>query len=88
MYFHSAVVDEMMAVEVTATPDGTFKAGVPRRLFPANLATRLGDRNSWDVTRDGQRFLINAIEAQVAQALGQTTPPLTVVVNWLAGQDR
>jgi hypothetical protein len=33
-------------------------------------------RNSWDVTPDRQRFLINS---------GGAAPPITVVVNWAAG---
>ena len=72
-----------MAVEVSPTPEGAFKAGTPRRLFPAILATRLTDRNNWDVTPDGQQFLINSSENQAAQRAGQVTP-ITVVVNWLS----
>lgn len=83
LYFHSTTA-ELMAVEVAVTPDGAFKAAVPRRLFPAALATRFTDRNNWDLTPDGQRFLINATEGQAA---GQGAS-ITVVVNWLAEQAR
>ena len=34
---------------------------------------------NWNVTADGQRFLINTTPEQTASA------PITVVVNWTAG---
>ena len=86
MYFHSPAND-VMAVDINATPPATFAAGVPRRLLSSILlATRLTDRNSWDMAPDGRRFVINSTEVQAAQATGQVS--LTVVVNWLAGTDR
>jgi hypothetical protein len=63
--------------------EGVLTAGVPRQLFPAFLVSATVDRNAWDVTLDGQRFLINQ---GAGTAQGQA--PITVVVNWLAGQDR
>ena len=82
LFFHSESNDAM-AVDISNTPAGEFKAGVPRRLFAAPLISRLVDRNAWDVTLDGQRFLINSNVSQAAQAAGQVTP-MTVVVNWLS----
>lgn len=82
LYFH-APSNEAMVVELALTPDGGFAADVPRRLFGVILANRVTDRNSWDVTPDGQRFLINATTNQAAQTAGQVTP-ITVVVNWLS----
>jgi Tol biopolymer transport system component len=63
----------MMAVEVK-TNGAAFESGVPQRLFegPAN--------NGWDVTPDGQRFLLAA--SQIRQT-GQI--PITVVLDWRAG---
>jgi len=61
-----------MAVEVK-TNGAAFEPGVPQRLFegPAD--------NGWDVTPDGQRFLLGAL--QVRQN-GQA--PITVVLDWQA----
>ena len=82
LYFHSAS-DEAMAVDITASQDGAFKAGVPRRLFTTPIVSRTAERNSWDVTPDGRRLLITTSTTQAAQAAGQVTP-ITVVVNWLS----
>jgi hypothetical protein len=71
-----------MAVEIAATQEGAFKAGVPRGLFAAVLGSRFTERNTWDVTPDGQRFLIVSAVTQTAAAAGLATP-ITVVVNWL-----
>jgi eukaryotic-like serine/threonine-protein kinase len=65
-------------------PDGTmmsasidtangFAAGVPQKLFPTRL--RPGNARAYDVSADGQRFLIPQI--------GPGTP-ITVVLNWPA----
>ncbi|MBI3664831.1 MAG: PD40 domain-containing protein [Acidobacteria bacterium] len=67
---------KMMAVEVKATATA-FETGRPRELFQ----TRAGSLAApfipiYDVTADGQRFLINcALEAE-------GPPPITVVMNW------
>jgi Tol biopolymer transport system component len=75
-----------------ATPDGrailrvptqlgsTLKAGVPARLFsiPASAAARFARRNIiYDVTPDGQRFLINV------PAEEPSSSRITVVLNWM-----
>jgi hypothetical protein len=52
-------------------------------LFRARLLpTGRNFRQQYDVTRDGQRFLLNVITEE--------TPPstITVVVNWTAGLER
>jgi len=69
----------MMAVSVKATPGArpTFEASVPTPLFD----TRLYDgalAYEYDVTADGQRFVVNTNVA------GAYATPLTVVVNWTA----
>ena len=67
---------DVMAVDVDTSNSGVFRAGVPQKLFtvvPQSLTTA---RNSWDVTPDGQRFLVVSPETTAV-------PPVTVVVNWL-----
>jgi len=78
LYF-AAAAGKMMAVSVKATPGArpTFEASVPTPLFD----TRLYDgalAYEYDVTADGQRFVVNTNVA------GAYATPLTVVVNWTA----
>jgi Tol biopolymer transport system component len=66
--------------QVMATPldssGSAIRAGVPQLLFRA-APESVGTRRTWDVTQDGQRFLINSNPEAVA-------PPVSVVVNWTA----
>jgi Tol biopolymer transport system component len=65
----------MMAVPITTTP--TFSAGAPRMLFEG--AFRIdGPFRTWDVTPDGQRFLMVQEVAQPAARLSQ----MVLVQNW------
>ena len=73
---------EMMAVEVSTSKDGVFQAGVPRKLFQANPISITAHRNSWDMTPDGQRFLINSGSTTTAIA------PITMVLSWAAGLNK
>ncbi len=73
---------QVMAVDISAAQDKTLTAGMPRQLFRADLASTTNERNAWDVTADGQRFLINS---EASAAPGQNRP-VTVVVNWLSGR--
>jgi len=63
----------MMAVEVNGSGAG-FQMGTPQQLFTVPVAA------GWDVTADGQRFLMS-----VPPGIGQQTQtPITVVLNWQA----
>ena len=55
---------------------GQFKVGTEAALFELGAV-----RGDWpyDVSADGQRFLVNTLIVQ------STSTPLTVVVNWTAG---
>ena len=53
----------------------SFNVGAVKPLFETRST---GVRSRFDVSADGQRFLINTAEAQAAQA------PITVVLNWTA----
>ncbi len=63
-----------MAVDVRA--GSTFEVGAPRALFQTII--REGGGGSYSVSKDGQRFLVNA--PREAADLS----PITVVVNWTA----
>jgi Tol biopolymer transport system component len=68
----------MMAVPVRLEP--TFSAGKPARLFDAPiLPGYTADSHRWQLSPDGQRFLVLAVSDQ-----GQQGTPLDVIVNWPA----
>ena len=74
------VPHDMMAVAVDTSSTGVFKAGVSQKLFTVETGTGLANGNTWDVTPDGQRFLVSSPSTRTA------VPPITVVVNWLQRQ--
>jgi serine/threonine protein kinase len=76
--FYLSAAGKMMAAPVTT--GNKFAAGTPVALFPATPRQRMSstDMFSYDVSRDGQRFLINT---PVKQA---ETAPMTVILNWPA----
>jgi hypothetical protein len=73
-----------MAVEVNGAGP-TFLPGVPTPLFDAHVSAIFpggGGVTYYDVTGDGQRFLVNTL-------VGESAPvPFTVVMNWTAGLKR
>jgi Tol biopolymer transport system component len=74
--YYLALDRRMMAVDVrtASSPD----IGVPRALFQAPVPRDLNERNLYDVTPDGQRFLL------VTTSEANRVPPLTVVLHWEA----
>ena len=71
---------EVMAVDISVSTDGALKIGVPHKLFSATPINVTTYRNTWEVTPDAQRFLINYSQQSAASSL-----PVTVVINWLSG---
>ena len=63
----------LMVVEMQLS--AALSAGVPRRLFPLNIRS---NAEGYDVTADGQRFLVNSRAEEVPNT------PITVVLNWWA----
>jgi Tol biopolymer transport system component len=86
--FYAAADGKMNAVPVKASagPNSAFQPGTPVPLFDTHL-TGLGTALyfNYDVTSDGKRFLINS---SVGDAAVSAVPPLTVVINWNAGQTK
>jgi serine/threonine protein kinase len=73
-----------MSVEVTsgAASSGVFKAGIPQTLSVPSASTLTMVRaHQYDVSADGQRFLIRRTSPESSAA----NPPITVVLNWQAG---
>jgi Tol biopolymer transport system component len=68
---------QMMAATVTAT-GASFLVGAARPLFDLRALPTDQGRAVYDVSPDGQRFLVNAVEEPTGVA------PITIVVNWPA----
>jgi Tol biopolymer transport system component len=79
--YYIAPDQKLMAVAIRG--DATLEVGQPAVLFQTRIfeagAFVFSDKQQYDVTPDGQRFLINT------PVEGATSPPLTVVLNWQAG---
>jgi len=76
---------KIMAVAVHATVS-TFEFSEPRPLFESgylnNAPGHTGQWNTFDVSADGQRFLIPRPDPANSDALASS--PITVVLNWAA----
>ena len=69
--------DKMMAVDVTTEP--TFTAGNPRVLFEGQYHTEIPIANAnYDITPDGQRFLMIKARGPESEAPTQ----INVLLNW------
>ena len=65
---------------MTVVPiDATDTFGLPKALFPTGLVSV---NNMYTVTRDGQRFLVDAGPLALGLAQRPQITPLTVIVNW------
>jgi DNA-binding winged helix-turn-helix (wHTH) protein/Tol biopolymer transport system component len=72
--FYLTTGKKLMAVDVRLGP--TVDVAEPHMLFQTRITGV--SRNHYNVTRDGQRFLINSPSTDIAMS------PITVVVNWTA----
>ena len=66
--------NKMMAVKVTTQP--TFRAGTPSLLFEGQYHHEPGWRTNYDITPDGQRFLM------IQLGEGARPTQINVVLNW------
>lgn len=73
--FYLSPDNRLMAASVSTT-DSAFEVGEVRPLFQTRHLP--GPRFAYDVSKDGQRFLINTVGDSTESS------PITVVVNWLA----
>jgi serine/threonine protein kinase/Tol biopolymer transport system component len=76
--FYLAADNKLMATEVNVKGD-RLEVGSTRPVFEIRPG---GPGNFYDVTADGQRFLVNMAVEQ------QTSAPLTLVINWTADLKR
>jgi len=80
--FYLSADAKLMAVPVKA--GATFESGPPEALFQTHARQNIGvmDAFSYDVTRDGQRFLINVKIDDPSPA------PLAIVLNWASEMEK
>jgi hypothetical protein len=80
--FYVAADGKLMSVEVQTTP--AFHAGIPHALIDPHIVRGAGSTPyaiRYDVTPDGQRFLVNSTSQPEAGA----PEGITVVLNWADG---
>jgi len=73
--FYVTLDNKLMAAAVNGK-GSSFEVGAVKALF--DMRALSGNRYSYDVSADGQRFLVNTLPAQAAST------PITVVLNWTA----
>jgi Tol biopolymer transport system component len=78
-YSTLGTVDRKLMVAAVNGKGRSFEVGVVKPLFVVRTPIGFGLGYPYDVSADGQRFLINTLPEQTASA------PITVVVNWQAG---
>jgi hypothetical protein len=79
--FYIAPDKKMMAVPLTMR-NGSISPGTPFALFQTRIIQPRLVLFQYDVTRDGQRFLINSLPREDAAS------PLVLLFNWMRAIDR
>ena len=72
--FYMAPDRKLMAVGID-TAGGNFKAGLPQVLFASSVTNIHHSYRQYDVSHDGQRFIINT-------RAEQNWEPITLYANW------
>ena len=72
-------VDGRQVLAVPVSTGATFTAGVPEVLIDGPYLPSVGGARPYDLTQDGERFLMAKIDA-VGDSGG--APKITVVLNW------
>ena len=82
--FYIAEDQTLMAVPVKLVGSASepLQVGESKRLFPVPLLDTFIVGRSYEVSNDGQRFLMRTL------AGGASAPPLTVVLNWQVGMKK
>jgi len=76
--FYLSPDHKMMAASVSLGSP-SFQAGTPVALFSTKVPTTLAVPRQYEVTHDGQRFIL------LESALEIEAKPMTLVINWLTG---
>jgi Tol biopolymer transport system component len=81
LFYRSRDLRRLMAVKISTKP--TLEIGKPELLFegPYNIGGAGGSHPNYDVTSEGQRFLMVRPDAQ-SESSGQPRSQINVVENW------
>lgn len=81
LFYRSRDLSRLFAVKVSTTP--ALAIGQPELLFegPYQTGGAGGSHPNYDVSADGQRFLMVRSDAQ-PEASGPSRPQINVVANW------
>ncbi|GAC1623024.1 MAG: hypothetical protein NVS9B13_16420 [Candidatus Acidiferrum sp.] len=79
--FYVADDGQLMSVAVK-TGGAELEYGAPKALFKTRMLARYSILHEYDVTPDGQRFLIGTLISE------PKAPPPTVILNWMAGLNK
>jgi Tol biopolymer transport system component len=75
--FYVSPDGKIMAADIRT--EAGLEVGAPRALFQTRILPLVEARNNYDVTRDGQRFLVNSRRPEDALL------PITVIAPWVSG---
>ncbi len=78
--FYLSLDQKMMAVEVTQASN-TLEAGGPKVLFPTQIGILAREYSAYDVTPDGQQFMISSLSSL-------NSGKIRVVLNWASDLKR
>ncbi|MGE5277434.1 MAG: protein kinase domain-containing protein [Acidobacteriota bacterium] len=73
--FYVSLDRKLMSIEIR--PGASLEAAPPRALFQTRIMPLIEARNHYDVTRDGQRFVVNSRRPEDASL------PITVLSGWM-----
>src|SRR5262249_30553790 len=77
--FYLALDGQLMAVPIQSPANEELGGRAPMPLFATNIggSVQTNNRQQYDVSADGQRFLMNTI-------LEEAAAPITLILNWRA----
>ena len=79
LFYRAGDGSALMGVTVETEP--TFSAGIPETVIEGNYVYAPGQGRNWDISPDGQRFLMLKNVGQSATEDGPP-PKVTIVLNW------
>lgn len=76
--FFSSPADGQLMAATVKSGGSEFEFSPPKALFKTKMLGLFGSTHEFDISPDGQRFMIGTL-------LGEpTAPPPTVILNWTA----
>ena len=81
LFYKTRDAPNLMVVDVTMDPE--LSVSEPRVLFSGNFGSLPGFPTNYDITPDGERFLM-----VVEEELPETTPQIHIVLDWLDELER